>query len=78
MKKKIGGKINFLQKGIFMEIKCVQTLALVTPDPLCCCQLCEISHRQLTFDEKRSIYTRGGKIMFGAWHSLQYAAVALL
>lgn len=28
MKKKVGGKVHFLQKEIFMEIKCVQTLAL--------------------------------------------------
>jgi len=26
MSKKVGGKINFLHKEIFMEIKCVQTL----------------------------------------------------
>lgn len=39
-------KINFLQAEILMGIRCVQTLALVTLDSLCCCQLCEISHSQ--------------------------------
>lgn len=62
MEKEVGGKINFLQNKIFREIKCVQILALVTLDPLGCCrQLREISHRQVTCNEKQSIYTRGEK-----------------
>lgn len=43
---KVEEKITFLQAEILMGIRCVQTLALVTLDSLCCCQLCEISHRQ--------------------------------
>lgn len=47
VEEKVEEKITFLQEEIFMGIRCVQTLALVTLDCLCCCLLCEISHRHL-------------------------------
>lgn len=45
VEEKVEEKITFLQEEMLMGIRCVQTVALVTLNPLGCCQLCEISHR---------------------------------